>query len=114
MLNVKKLLTQILSMLYVSQTQTFTACGKNWGFRRIGKVVYVDAPSDITSTTSGWNSIGTLQTGLRPLSTKRIRPANRTDAMYMDIATTGVVRLYCPSAITSANNCALSSSYIAQ
>ena len=71
MLDVKKLLAKILLRLNnytkVVETQTFTHLGKFWTFRRIGNIVFVDAPNDMSGTVAaGSTNIGTLNASLRP------------------------------------------------
>lgn len=90
----------------------YTACGKRWDFRKKDGVIYMDAPDDITSTSAGLNEIATLPEGWRPSILMRIAPGNNTTFMFVEIATSGLIRLYTPSAITSATNGSFSTSWI--
>lgn len=90
----------------------FNACGKYWYFRKRNGIVYVLAPNDVTSASSGVNSIGTLPVGWRPELTVILTCANFTNSnCWLTITTAGVVSLYTSVAISSARNAAFSGSY---
>lgn len=114
MLNVKNTLAKVIAMFTVSQTQTFTACGKNWAFRRIGNIVFLDAPDDIRTASSGHNTIGTLPVGMRPKYNQRIHAGNNNEFQFVQINPSGVVQFYTSSAVTSAQNNSFSTSFIAE
>lgn len=111
-LDLKEWIDKITKMFTVSQVQEFTACGKVWTFRRIGNVVFLDAPEDIRTASSGFNTIGTLPTGMRPTYYQRIHIGNSTRGDFLQISTTGLVQYYATSAISSALNSSFSTSFI--
>lgn len=97
-----------------SQTQTFTALGKVWYFTRVGRIVYIDAPTDATSAVAGNNTIGTLPAGMRPGAPLYLHSGNNTADFRLIINTNGTVQLYAPYAMSSSFNCGFSGhSYIA-
>lgn len=117
MLDLKKWMTKVsdsIKTLTYSQSQTITALGKWWVFRRIGNVVYVDAPNDSTSSVvAGTNTIGTLNTGLRPSNVQYLKCTNIDADVRLIINTNGVVQLYSSTAWSGAHNCGFSGmSYI--
>ena len=94
------------------KTQSFTAMGKTWEFRKVGKVVHVNAGGDATSATgSAYNAIGTLDADMRPAYAVKLRCENRADMSFLDISTAGVVRAYSAVTISSASNFAVCGSY---
>lgn len=98
------------------QSQTITALGKQWIFRRIGSVVYVDAPGDSNASISaGMNTVGTLNTGLWPTNPVYLKCTNINDDVRLIIDnTTGAIKLYAPYAWSGAHNCAFcGNSYLA-
>ena len=96
------------------QNVTFTACGKTWSFNRIGKVVYIDAPTDVSSAVAGMNVLGTLPTGMRPSFPLQLHTGNNTNDFRLTIGTDGVTQFYTPYAISGGTNCCFSGySYIA-
>ena len=98
----------------VFQSQTFTALGKVWYFKRVGQIVYIDAPADATSSSSGYNTIGTLPVGMRPSIPLYLHSGNNTADFRLVVNTSGVVQLWAPYAMSSAYNCSFSGySYIA-
>lgn len=97
----------------VGKTQTFTALGKDWTFRRIGSVVYLDAPADISNCPSGLNSIGTLDADMRPTINVYARVQNNTINAFATINSLGEVYVYSPTAISTATNFAFSTVFIA-
>lgn len=111
-LDLKELVNKITSAFTVSQTQEFTACGKTWTFRRVGSVVYLDAPADIRTASQGLNTIGTLPIGMRPSYIQRLHIGNSTIGHFLQISPSGLVQLYAISAITAAQNCSFSTSFI--
>lgn len=114
MLDVKKLLTKILKALMVSQTVTLTAYNKQWIFRKVGCVVFFDAPNDGKGFPSGSCTIGTLPVGMRPTYTQRINIGNNSNVMrFVNIDASGAVTMYNNTAYPNAVNCAVSSAFIA-
>lgn len=111
-LDLKEWINKITTMFTVSQTQTFTACGKNWEFRKIGNIVFLDASADIRTASSGMNTIGTLPVGMRPTYVQRIHIGNSTYGHFLQISPSGLVQFYAISAITSAQNNSFSTSFI--
>lgn len=111
-LDLKEWINKITTMFTVSQTQTFTACGKTWIFRRIGNIVFLDAPADISTASSGGNTIGTLPIGMRPTYQQIIHIGNSTYGHFLTIYPSGLVQFYATSAISSAQNNSFSTSYI--
>lgn len=106
-------LSNLIAKTKVTETQTFTACGKVWTFRRIGNVVWFDAPNDGSGIAAGNNSIGTLRESMRPGYTVRLPIANMTQTLnFVNITTAGVITLYSTAASSGARNCATSGSYI--
>lgn len=97
----------------VAETQSFTFGGKSWVFRRIGRIVFVEATGDIRSASAGTNTIGTLRESMRPDYTQRIGIANSTTGEFLNIYTNGGVYLYMPTAVTSARNNSFNGCYIA-
>lgn len=98
----------------VYQSQVFTALGKTWYFRKVGRIVYIDAPTDLTSASSGVNAIGTLPAGMRPSAPVYLHSGNNTADFRLIISTDGTVQLYAPTAVSGATNCSFSGySYIA-
>lgn len=106
MLDLKALLTRILQMLQISETITFTKFNKNWIFYKIGKVVYVYAPHDISgSVPAGFSTIGTLPTSMRPNDVVYLGVTNAGTLDYrLTVNSAGVVQYYQPSATSSAHN----------
>ena len=100
-------------MFKVAETQSFSYGGKTWTFRRIGKVVFIEASSDIRSASAGTNTIGTLRESMRPDYMQRYGIANSTTGEFLNISTTGLVTLYMPVAVTSAKNNSFDGCYIA-
>ena len=114
MLDIKKLLTKILQALTVSQTVTFTAYNKPWIFRKVGRVVFFDAPNDGWGFPAGTCTIGTLPVGMRPMYAQRVNVGNNSNAFrFINIEASGVVTMYNNTAYSSAVNCAVSSAFIA-
>lgn len=113
MFNAKKAITEIAKMFKVAETQSFSYGGKTWTFRRIGKVVFIEASSDIRSASAGTNTIGTLRESMRPDYLQRYGIANSTTGEFLNISTTGLVTLYMPMAVTSARNNSFDGCYIA-
>lgn len=114
MLDLKKLQTKILQALTVSQTVTFTAYNKQWVFRKVGCVVFFDAPNDGKGFPAGNCTIGTLPVGMRPTYVQRICVGNDTPHMrFVNIDTLGKVTMYNNTAYPNAVNCAVSSAFIA-
>lgn len=110
MLDVKKLLAKIMLRLNnytkVVETQTFTALNKQWRFRRIGNVVYVDSPSDASgSVPAGTSSIGTLTASMRPDNNVYLKCTNNNADWRLYIAPSGAVTFYHPTATSGAINC---------
>ena len=97
----------------VAETQSFTFGGKSWVFRRIGRIVFVEATGDIRSASAGTNTIGTLRESMRPDYTQRIGISNSTTGEFLNIYTNGGVYLYMPTAVTSARNNSFNGCYIA-
>ena len=97
----------------IAETQSFTFGGKSWVFRRIGRIVFVEATGDIRTASAGTNTIGTLRESMRPDYTQRIGIANTTTGEFLNIYTNGVVYLYMPVAVTSARNNSFNGCYIA-
>ena len=92
-----------------TQAQTLTALGKSWYFTRIGRVVYIDAPNDTTvNVSAGNNTIGTLNSGLRPTAIQYLKCTNVNADVRLVINTNGTVQLYSASAWTGAHNCGFS------
>lgn len=106
MLDLKALLAKILDALQVSETVSFTKFNKFWNFYRIGKVVYVYAPSDVSgSVPSGFSTIGTLPTSMRPSGVVYLGVTNAGTLDYrLTVNNAGVVQYYQPSATSSAHN----------
>ena len=106
MLDLKALLAKILSQLTISQTITFSKFNKNWIFYKIGKVVYVYAPNDVSgSVPAGFTTIGTLPTSMRPNGVVYLGVTNAGTLDYrLTINNAGVVQYYQPSATSSAHN----------
>lgn len=114
MLDVKKLLAKTLQAFTVSQTVTFTAYNKPWIFRKVGCVVFFDAPNDGKGFPAGTCTIGTLPVGMRPTYTQRINLRNDSKAFrFVNIEPSGAVTMYNNTAYSSAVNCAVSSAFIA-
>lgn len=111
-LDLKEWIAKITTMFTVSQTETFTACGKAWVFRRIGNIVFLDAPADISTASSGGNTIGTLPIGMRPTYQQRVHIGNSTYGHFLTIYPSGLVQFYATTAISSAQNNAFSTSFI--
>ena len=112
-LDLKEWVNKVTDALRVTQTQKFTACGKTWNFRRIGKVVYFDAPNDITSASAGLNLLGTLPSGMIPDYPQRVCLGNNATATrFVQIGNDGKVYLYTSTAISSAMNGSCSSTYV--
>ena len=113
MLNVKKLLTKITDSLRVTETEEFTALAKTWTFRRIGNIVFMDAPADSKNVVAGYNAIGTLSASMRPTIGQRIAIGNSHNiAAFLEISTDGTIRFYSAQASSGARNCSLSTSFI--
>lgn len=106
MLDLKALLSKILQMLQISETITFTKFNKNWTFYKIGNVVYVYAPADVSgSVPAGFSTIGTLSTSMRPSGNVYLGVTNAGTLDYrLTVDNAGVVRYYQPSATSSAHN----------
>lgn len=113
MLDIKKMLTKLSNMVRVTETQVFTYGSKNWQFRRIGKIVFIEASNDIRSATQGVNIIGTLRESMRPEYGYRVHIANSTVGAFLSVETTGTVSLYMPAAVSSASNNSFCGCYIA-
>lgn len=111
MLNVKKLLTQILLQMTVKST-SLTALGKTWYFYRIGRIVLVQAFGDMRSASSGTNSIGTLPAEFRPAYNSYFGIQNSTANMFLIISATGPVSFYSERAVSAAMNCGIYGVYI--
>ena len=114
MLDVKKMLMKLSDMVRITETQVFTYGGKDWRFRRIGRIVFIEASSDIRSASQGLNAIGTLRESMRPEYAYRVHIANSTDGVFLSVEPTGIVNLYMPAAVSSANNNSFSGCYIAK
>ena len=116
--NLKETICHILQRLNaytkVVETQTFTALGKPWVFRRIGNVVYIDAPLDSdASISAGVNTIGTLGASMRPAHNTYLKCTNINDDVRLFIFPDGTVSLYTPYAWSGLHNCGFSGmSYI--
>lgn len=92
--------------------KSFSACGKDWFFIKIGKIVLVSATRDISSASAGSNSIGTLEAGWRPYQDIKLRPQNSTANAWLAIDhNTGEISYYTSSAVSAASNCSISGSY---
>ena len=106
MLDLKALLSKILNMFQISETVTFTKFNKSWNFYKIGSVVYVYAPSDISgSVPAGFSTIGTLPTSMRPTGNVYLGVTNAGTLDYrLTITAAGLVQYYQPSASSSAHN----------
>ena len=114
MLDLKKMLMKLSNMVRVTETQVFTYGGKSWQFRRIGKIVFVEASADIRNATQGVNTIGTLRETMRPEYTAyKLHIANSTVSAFLSVETTGTVSVYMPAAVSSASNNAFYGCYIA-
>ena len=113
-LDLKKQIAKLNGMFTISQTHTFTACGKDWYFRRIGNVVYFDSPADIRSAASGVTTLGTLPIGMRPKYIQRLHVGNSNAFQFVQINPSGVVQFYTSAAVTSAQNNSFSTSFIAE
>lgn len=117
-LKLKKLMAEVLRRLIeytsVVETQTITACGKSWTFRRMGNIVFIDAPNDIRTASAGFTTIGTLRASMRPGYYMQMQAGNIGGSdMRLIISEGGTVQFYTPSAISSAANCSFSGySYI--
>ena len=97
-----------------TKIQTFTALGKDWRFRKIGRVVYVDAAADVSSASAGSTSIGTLDADMRPTYTVNIPCGNMSNYMrFLIINPNGNVSVYTSTAISSATNFSFQGSYLA-
>ena len=115
MLDIKKMLTKLSNMVRVTESQVFTYGGKDWRFRRIGKIVFVEASSDIRNATQGVNTIGTLRETMRPEYTVyRLHVANSTVGAFLSVELNGTVTVYMPAAVSSASNNAFCGCYIAK
>lgn len=111
MLNLKKFLIKLVT---ISNTVTLQALGKDWTFRKIGPLVFMDAPADSTGIIAGYNAIGTLPEGMRPISVVKVFSGNLFNInCSITINTSGSVVLYSASASAAARNCAFAVSYIA-
>lgn len=113
MLDIKKLLTKILLRLNnytkVAETQTFTHLGKSWTFRRIGNIVFVDAPNDMSGTVAaGSTNIGTLNASLRPGYNVYLKCTNVNADVRLLIYPSGQITFYHPTATSGATNCGFS------
>ena len=95
------------------QTQTLTALGKDWYFTKRNGIVFLDAYRDATSAVVGMNTIGTLSAGLRPKYLQRIAAGNNPSQVFLQIEPDGVVKMYSPTAHSSAFNNSFSHAYIA-
>ena len=92
--------------------KSFSACGKDWYFIKIGKIVLVSATRDISSASAGVNSIGTLEAGWRPYQDIKLRPQNSTANAWLQIDhNTGEISYYASSAVSAPSNCSISGSY---
>lgn len=118
MLDIKKWMAKVSARLNthtkVVETQTMTALGKTWTFRRIGNVVWLDAPNDSTGVVAGSNTIGTLNLSMRPAITQYIAPGNVDVGAsgFLIIDGNGPVRFYSWAAASAARNCGFSTSFI--
>ena len=106
MLDLKALLSKVLNALTISETVTFTKFNKGWQFSRIGRVVYVYAPNDISGNVpAGFSTIGTLPTSMRPSGVVYLGVTNAGTLDYrLTVNNAGVVQYYQPSATSSAHN----------
>ena len=107
--------TVLTTHTFFAQTDAYIslhACGKYWCFRKRNGIVYVLAPNDVTSASSGSNSIGTLPVGWRPEATVVLACANYISAnCWLIITAAGTVSFCTSVAISSARNAAFSGSY---
>lgn len=111
MLNIKKLLTQILLQMAVKST-SLTALGKTWYFYRIGRIGIVQAFGDMRTASSGTNSVGTLSAEFRPVFSSYFGVQNSTANMFLIMAPAGTVNFYSDRAVSSATNCGIYGVYI--
>lgn len=105
-LNLYKGLTDVL-------TYEITNFGKTFYFYKVGKIVWLDAPYDITSGNAGNNIVGTIPSWLRPLRLIRFPIANATTSGFAQLDTSGQLLVYRATAVTSATNCSIAGVYIA-
>lgn len=98
--------------LYTPTVHTMTFGDKNWQFRKLGKLVVVNAYGDIKSASAGTNTVGTLPTEYRPAYQVILGIANDTAKRFLSISTAGVVNFYTPTAISTATNCGIGGCYI--
>lgn len=109
MLDLKALLAKILNALTISEVVTFTKYNKSWTFSRIGRVIYVDAVSDVSGfVPAGLSTIGTLPTSMRPISHIHLGVTNTNLDYRLTINPAGLVQYYQPSATSSAHNAGFS------
>ena len=104
-----------LADMVEEEVVTFAKLSKNWTFRRIGKVVFLEAPADSKNVVAGMNTIGTLPTSMRPISLLRVGIGNgASTSAFLQIGTDGVVQFYSAQAAASARNCSISTSFVVQ
>lgn len=99
---------KISDVTEVKERQTINALGKDWIFSKIGNVVYVDAPSDSTSASTGTTTIGTLNASLCPKYTVYLKCTNSHMDIRLMIYTNGSVQFYTASGWSSSHNCGFS------
>ena len=89
----------------------FTALGKTWDFYKLGKIVYMSAPSATDSTmVVGTNTIGTLPSEYRPKRACVTKAADYGGNMFIAINADGTVIL--TSDDTGVHSCAMACCYI--
>lgn len=108
--------TVLLNRTFWRKTEAygnFTVCGKKWHVQKRGCFAYFNAPEDITSAPAGFTEITTLPDGWAPEIMQRIGPGNNPTAfMFVEINTSGLIRFYTSTAISTATNASFSTSWI--
>ena len=108
---VTKNIDQINSELSEVTLQRLNALGKDWDFYKVGKIVFLSAPSPTNSSlVVGSNNIGTLPSDYRPRRAAFGKAVNYSGSMYLAVNADGTVILTSDGAGT--HNCAISLSYI--
>lgn len=97
---------------------TYTALGKSWYLRKKNGIVYLNAPSSITSANIGSNYIynGAIPKQFRPVHTCYFPVADYVAATdyYLVVERSGIIYLQCGEQITSSRNCAITACWVAQ
>lgn len=95
---------------------TYSAWGKQWLFRRVGKLVFVESGEDGTNAVAGYETVATLPSRFAPKETKYqpIQNLHQNAGYYgwAQIYATGVFRVYISVAKSSAFNAAISFCYL--